>query len=142
MGLLGAIGNGVTQPVVLVVFGDLIDGMGGSTVPVELPANLTAEQMALLMEDAMDGMMGEMEPCQSELVKTVFVHVCAVSWSWILWVMFFFFRFAFFLLEIAVPICQERLCIIMCLIGVANTVAATLQGACFKIFSDTQSLGV
>lgn len=93
LGLLGAIGNGVTQPVVLVVFGDLIDGMGSSSVPVELPANVTPEQMALLMDDAMDGMMSEM----------------------------------------------ERLCIIMCLIGVANTVAATLQGACFKIFSDMQT---
>mmetsp|Transcript_75418 Transcript_75418/g.152536 ORF Transcript_75418/g.152536 Transcript_75418/m.152536 type:complete len:148 (-) Transcript_75418:138-581(-) len=80
LGLLGAIGNGVTQPVVLVVFGDLIDGMGSSSVPVELPANVTPEQMALLMDDAMDGMMSEM----------------------------------------------ERLCIIICFPGVANTVAATL----------------
>ena len=31
LGMLGAIGNGVTQPVVLVVFGDLIDGMGSSS---------------------------------------------------------------------------------------------------------------
>ena len=30
--MLGAIGNGVTQPVVLVVFGDLIDGMGSSSM--------------------------------------------------------------------------------------------------------------
>lgn len=81
LGLLGAIGNGVTQPVVLVVFGDLIDGMGSGSA-VELPANVTPEQMALLMNGAMDSMMSEM----------------------------------------------ERLCIIMCLIGLANTVAATLQG--------------
>jgi len=92
LGMLGAIGNGVTQPVVLVVFGDLIDGMGSSSA-VDLPANFTPEQMAMLTENAMDSMMSEM----------------------------------------------ERLCIIMCLIGVANTVAATLQGACFKIFSDTQT---
>ena len=33
---------------------------------------------------------------------------------------------------------MERLCLIMALVGVANIVAATLQGACFKTFSERQ----
>ena len=36
---------------------------------------------------------------------------------------------------------QEELCLIMALVGVGNIVAASLQGACFKIFSELQSLG-
>lgn len=34
---------------------------------------------------------------------------------------------------------MEELCLIMCLVGVAATFAATLQGACFKIFSELQA---
>ena len=33
---------------------------------------------------------------------------------------------------------MERLCLIMALVGCANIVAATLQGACFKTFSERQ----
>ncbi|CAJ1449438.1 unnamed protein product, partial [Effrenium voratum] len=34
---------------------------------------------------------------------------------------------------------MQRLCVTMCLVGVAATFAATLQGACFKIFSEMQT---
>ena len=37
---------------------------------------------------------------------------------------------------------QEELCLIMALVGVANIVASSLQGACFKIFSELQQLGI
>ena len=35
---------------------------------------------------------------------------------------------------------MEELCLVMCLVGVGATFAATLQGACFKIFSELQRL--
>ena len=34
---------------------------------------------------------------------------------------------------------MEELCLVMCLVGVGATFAATLQGACFKIFSELQA---
>ena len=34
---------------------------------------------------------------------------------------------------------MEELCLIMCLVGLGATFAATLQGACFKIFSELQA---
>lgn len=37
---------------------------------------------------------------------------------------------------------EEELCLIMALVGVANIVASSLQGACFKIFSELQQLGI
>ncbi|CAL1142099.1 unnamed protein product [Cladocopium goreaui] len=93
LGMIGAIGNGVSQPLMCIVFGDLIDGMGMSGATPEDYAALTPAQQAAIMEGAMNGMMDEM----------------------------------------------NRLCLIMCLVGVANIVAATLQGACFKIFAENQA---
>mmetsp|Transcript_7146 Transcript_7146/g.12329 ORF Transcript_7146/g.12329 Transcript_7146/m.12329 type:complete len:182 (+) Transcript_7146:59-604(+) len=95
LGMIGAIGNGVSQPLMCIVFGDLIDGMGLSGATPPNFATMTPEQMQAYMDNAMSGMMDEM----------------------------------------------NRLCVIMCLVGVANIVAATLQGACFKIFAEKQTGG-
>ena len=54
VGCLGAIGNGLSQPLLCIVFGDLIDGMGEATGGAE---SFTPEQML----GAMDGMMSQME---------------------------------------------------------------------------------
>ena len=86
IGVIGAIGNGLSQPLLCIVFGDLIDGMGAATGGA---ASFTAEQVLA----AMDGMMDQM----------------------------------------------EELCITMMLVGVGATVAAGLQGACFKIFAEKQA---
>jgi len=86
IGVIGAIGNGISQPLLCIVFGDLIDQMGGSTGGL---ATFTPEQI----QAAMDGMMTQM----------------------------------------------EELCVTMMLVGVAATVAAALQGACFKIFAEKQA---
>lgn len=71
IGVLGGVGNGVSQPMLCIIFGDLINSLGLGQ----------------------EGMMKEM----------------------------------------------ERLCLIMALVGCANIVAATLQGACFKTFSERQA---
>ena len=34
---------------------------------------------------------------------------------------------------------MNRLCLIMCIVGAGNIVAATLQGTCFKIFAEQQA---
>jgi len=86
VGVIGAVGNGLSQPLLCIVFGDLIDEMGMSTSGAGM---MTAEQMTA----AMDGMMSKM----------------------------------------------EDLCVTMALVGVAATVAAGLQGACFKIFAEKQA---
>ncbi|CAJ1374272.1 unnamed protein product [Effrenium voratum] len=91
VGTIGAIGNGVAQPLMCIIFGDLIDGMGANTVPI--PATATQEEIAAMMAAGMENMMNEM----------------------------------------------GRLCITMCLIGVGCTVGASLQGSCFKIFSEMQT---
>jgi len=54
VGCLGAIGNGLSQPLLCIVFGDLIDGMGGASGGM---ATMTPEQMTMMM----DGMMSQME---------------------------------------------------------------------------------
>lgn len=93
IGIIGGIGNGVSQPLLCIVFGDLIDSMGMSgEMPAEFSSLTAAEQQAL-MDASMSGMMDEM----------------------------------------------TRLCTIMSLVGVANIFAATLQGACFKIFAENQA---
>ncbi|CAK9097509.1 unnamed protein product, partial [Durusdinium trenchii] len=53
IGVIGAVGNGISQPLMCIVFGDLIDGMGMST-PGDF-SGLTAEQTAALMDQAMSG---------------------------------------------------------------------------------------
>eukprot|EP00435_Cladocopium_sp_Y103_P010499 s2734_g2.t1 len=94
IGILGAIGNGISQPLLCIVFGDLIDSMGISMTGASLAsANMTAEEMATMQKQAMDQMMSKM----------------------------------------------EELCLIMALVGVGNIVASSLQGACFKIFSELQA---
>ena len=96
VGIIGGIGNGVSQPLLCIVFGDLIDSMGISMsgAAAFTGANMTAEAMAEIEQQAMDSMMSKM----------------------------------------------EELCLIMALVGVGNIVAASLQGACFKIFSELQTL--
>ena len=86
VGIVGAIGNGLSQPLLCIVFGDLIDGMGAATGAA---ASFTTEEMLA----AMDGMMDQM----------------------------------------------AELCITMMLVGVGATIAAGLQGACFKIFAEKQA---
>jgi len=54
VGCLGAIGNGLSQPLLCIVFGDLIDGMGGATGGM---ATMTPEEMSTMM----DAMMSQME---------------------------------------------------------------------------------
>lgn len=99
IGILGAIGNGISQPLLCIVFGDLIDSMGISMTGATFAAeNMTADAMATIEQQvsesqAMDQMMSKM----------------------------------------------EELCLIMALVGVANIVASSLQGACFKIFSELQA---
>ena len=72
VGTLCAMAHGVAQPLMIVIFGDLIDALGGTP-----------------------------EEVQRE---------------------------------------TERLSLIMCAVGGGALVAATLQGACFKIFSDSQTM--
>eukprot|EP00434_Breviolum_minutum_P006015 symbB.v1.2.005301.t1/scaffold283.1/size308953/2 len=94
VGIIGGIGNGISQPLLCIVFGDLIDSMGISmSGNAAFSANMTSEAMAQLEQQAMDSMMSKM----------------------------------------------EELCLIMALVGVGNIVAASLQGACFKIFSELQA---
>jgi len=94
IGILGAIGNGISQPLLCIVFGDLIDSMGISMTGATFAAeNMIADAMATIENQAMDQMMSKM----------------------------------------------EELCLIMALVGVANIVASSLQGACFKIFSELQA---
>eukprot|EP00435_Cladocopium_sp_Y103_P031851 s2920_g8.t1 len=80
LGVIGAVGNGVSQPLLCIVFGDLIDSMGMSGATPDDFAALTPAQQQAIMDSAMSGMMDEM----------------------------------------------NRLCLIMCLVGFANIVAATL----------------
>ena len=54
VGCLGAIGNGLSQPLLCIVFGDLIDGMGSSSGGM---ATMSPAQMTAMM----DGMMSQME---------------------------------------------------------------------------------
>ncbi|OLP94424.1 Multidrug resistance protein 1 [Symbiodinium microadriaticum] len=54
IGCIGAIGNGLSQPLMCIVFGDLIDGMGEGTGGAE---TFSPEQM----QPAMDAMMAKME---------------------------------------------------------------------------------
>ena len=86
IGCVGAIGNGLSQPLMCIVFGDLIDGMGEGTGGAE---SIDAEQM----QAAMGAMMAKM----------------------------------------------EELCITMMLVGAAATLAAGLQGCCFKVFAEKQA---